>query len=65
LERGIGNPTMQTLWLLSKRLGVSVRDLVETGEEAPLKTPLRQAVAERPKRGRKPKPRRLLKKETK
>lgn len=63
-ERGMGNPTLQTLWLLSRRLGVSVRDLVEVGDEVPLKIPLRQTEAEQPKRGRKPKPRRLTKKTT-
>jgi len=61
LERGVGNPTLRTLWLLAARLGVSVRDLVEVGDEAPRKVPLRQAAAEAPKKGRKAKPKRLTK----
>ncbi|MBN2194191.1 MAG: helix-turn-helix domain-containing protein [Polyangiaceae bacterium] len=60
-ERGQGNPTLRTLWALSARLGVSVRDLVEVGDEVALKVPLRQATAEAPKKGRKAKPRRLTK----
>jgi len=62
LEHGNGNPTLQTLWLLARRLGVSVKDLVETGEEPQREKPLRFSNAEQPKRGRKPKPRRLAKK---
>lgn len=60
-ERGVGNPTLRTLWLLAARLGVSVRDLVEVGDEASRKVPLRLAVAEAPKKGRRPKPKRLAK----
>jgi transcriptional regulator with XRE-family HTH domain len=59
LERGGGNPTLQTLFLLAKRLGVSVRDLVEVGGEEPLDVPLHKAVVEKSTRsGPKPKPRR-------
>ena len=53
LERGDGNPTLQTLFLLAKKLGVSVRDLVEVGDEIPLDEPLHLAEIEQPPR-RKP-----------
>ncbi len=53
LERGDGNPTLQTLFLLAKKLGVSVRDLVEVGDEVPLDEPLHAAKIEQPPR-RKP-----------
>jgi transcriptional regulator with XRE-family HTH domain len=59
LERGRGNPTLRTLFMLAHRLGVSVRDLVEIGTEKPLPVPLRDAVVEKPKPGRKAKPRRF------
>ncbi len=39
LERGEGNPTLRTLWLLSQRYDVAVRDVVETGKEKALKVP--------------------------
>jgi transcriptional regulator with XRE-family HTH domain len=55
IERGAANPTLQTLFMLGRRLGVSVRDLVETGHEVPLDMPLRDVQTEPPKRGRKPK----------
>jgi len=61
LERGVGNPTLRTLWLLAARLGVSVRDLVEVGDEPALKVPLREASAVAPKKGRRAKPKRLTK----
>ena len=55
LESGKGNPSLKTLFSLARKLGVSVRDLVETGEEASLEKPLREVEAVAPKRGRKPK----------
>ncbi|AGP35545.1 helix-turn-helix domain-containing protein [Sorangium cellulosum] len=55
LERGQGNPSLRTLFVLADKLGVSVRDLVETGEEQPLEKPLREIDAAAPRRGRKPK----------
>lgn len=53
LERGEGNPTLQTLFLLAEKLGVSVKDLVEVGDEIPLEEPLHAAKIEQPPR-RKP-----------
>jgi transcriptional regulator with XRE-family HTH domain len=53
LERGGGNPTLRTLFLLARKLGVSVRDLVEVGTEKPLDEPLYAAKVEQPPR-RKP-----------
>ena len=53
LERGEGNPTLQTLFLLARKLGVSVKDLVETGTEKPLDEPLYASKVEQPPR-RKP-----------
>jgi transcriptional regulator with XRE-family HTH domain len=59
LERGKGNPTLKTLFLLARRLGVSVRDLVEVGGEKELAVPLHQAKVEKTtKPGRKPRPKR-------
>lgn len=55
LERGQGNPSLKTLFLLAKKFGVSVKDLVETGDEAPLAKALREIDVAAPKRGRKPK----------
>jgi transcriptional regulator with XRE-family HTH domain len=55
LERGDGNPSLRTLFLLAEKLGVSVKDLVEVGDEPPLEVPLRDLVVAPPKRGRKPK----------
>ncbi|WP_170228851.1 helix-turn-helix domain-containing protein [Polyangium fumosum] len=55
LERGDGNPSLRTLFLLAERLGVSVRDLVEVGDEPPLEVQLRDLQVDPPKRGRKPK----------
>jgi len=57
LERGGGNPTLQTLFLLAKKLGVSVRDLVEVGTEKPLDQPLYSLKIEQPPR-RKPRSKR-------
>lgn len=53
LERGQGNPTLRTLFLLARKLGVSVRDLVEIGTEKQLDEPLYSAKIEQPPR-RKP-----------
>ena len=57
LERGQGNPTLRTLFLLAKRLGVSIPDLVEARDQKPLDVPLRELKVEPIKRGRKPKKR--------
>jgi transcriptional regulator with XRE-family HTH domain len=53
LERGDGNPTLRTLFLIAKKYGVSVRDIVEIGNEKPLDGPLYAAKIEQPPR-RKP-----------
>jgi transcriptional regulator with XRE-family HTH domain len=53
LERGEGNPTLRTLYLLARKFGVSVKDLVEVGGEKPLEEPLHTAKVEQPPR-RKP-----------
>lgn len=55
LERGDGNPTLRTLWMLAQRYGLSVRDVVEVGGERPLKVPLHKAVVEKPPRRRRTK----------
>jgi len=60
LERGRGNPTLETLFTLARVLRVSVRDLVDAGD-GPGGTPLAQRPAVAPKRGRKAKPRRASK----
>jgi len=60
LERGSANPSLRTLFMLAERLGVSVRDLVETGDEAPLEKPLRDLEVAPVKRGRKPKKKKTL-----
>lgn len=52
LERGGGNPTLRTLFLLAKKYGVSVKDLVEIGSEKPLDEPLHAAKIEQPPRRR-------------
>ena len=53
LERGEGNPTLRTLFLLATKLGVSVMDLVQMGTEKRLADPLYSARVEQPPR-RKP-----------
>jgi transcriptional regulator with XRE-family HTH domain len=55
LERGEGNPTLRTLWMLTERYGLSVRDVIEIGGEKPLKVPLHKAVVEQPPRRRRTK----------
>jgi len=55
LERGSGNPTLRTLWMLSERYGLSLRDVVEVGGEKPLKVPLHRAAVEQPPRRRRTK----------
>lgn len=52
LERGQGNPTLRTLWLLSQKYGISVKDAVETGKEKRLDVPLPKLVVEKPPRRR-------------
>ena len=61
LERGKGNPTLHTLFLLAHKLRVSVSDLVDAGEGPRSAVPLDERVQVPPKRGRKVKPRRLPK----
>src|ERR1035437_952077 len=56
IEKGLGNPTLETLHRLATKLEISVRDLVEVGDEVPLACPLRDAEAQKPRAGRKPKP---------
>lgn len=56
LERGNGNPTARTLFLLSEALRCSVADLTTTGRDEAL-----PATVRAPARGRKPKPRRFPK----
>ena len=52
LERGEGNPTLQTLFLLARKLGVSVMDLVQVGGEKLREEPLHSAKIEQPPRRR-------------
>jgi transcriptional regulator with XRE-family HTH domain len=59
LERGRGNPTLRTLFLLAKALDVTVKDLVDVEKSS--RPPLNARKATPPKRGRKPKPRRPAK----
>jgi transcriptional regulator with XRE-family HTH domain len=59
LERGRGNPTLRTLFLLAQKLRVSVKDLVDLDAAGRLALTARKLVP--PKRGRKPKPRRMAK----
>jgi transcriptional regulator with XRE-family HTH domain len=53
LERGQGNPTLRTLFLLAARYGVSVADLVAVAGQPMLEVPLHAAKVEQPPR-RKP-----------
>jgi transcriptional regulator with XRE-family HTH domain len=62
LERGAGNPTLRTLFALSRKLGVSVSELVDVEPVRVGRVPLRERSAEPIKRGRKPKPNRYPKK---
>lgn len=52
LERGDGNPTLHTLFLLARKLGVSVKDLVEVAGEPVLDEPLHEMQIEQPPRRR-------------
>lgn len=52
LERGDGNPTLRTLWLLAQRYDIEVRDVIETGKEKPRDVPLPKLVVEKPPRRR-------------
>jgi transcriptional regulator with XRE-family HTH domain len=61
LERGRGNPTLRTLFMLAQKLRLSVSDLVDAGDGPRGATPLVERTAVPPKRGRKTKPRRLAK----
>lgn len=54
LERGRGNPTLQTLFLLAETLDVTVAELVDVTAPKPKK--VADAVTRRPKPGRKPRP---------
>ena len=53
LERGGGNPTLRTLFLLAQKYGVSVADLVTVAGQPVLDEPLYAAKVEQPER-RKP-----------
>lgn len=55
LERGVGNPTLHTLFLLAEELDVPVSDLVDVGPKARLRHSERALTAPPP--GRKPKAR--------
>jgi transcriptional regulator with XRE-family HTH domain len=55
LERGDGNPTLRTLWMLAERYDLAVRDVVEVGGEKSLRVPLHKAVVEKPPRRRRTK----------
>ncbi len=62
LERGRGNPTLHTLFLLAQELDVAVKDLVDVEPAKPGRIPLKERKAVQPRRGRKPVPRRFAKK---
>ncbi len=62
LERGHGNPTLKTLFQLARALDVTVAELVDVQATRPGRIPLKDRKLEPPKRGRKPKPKRLAKK---
>lgn len=62
LERGRGNPTLRTLFVLARELDVAVKDLVDVEPSKPGRVPLKDREANAPKRGRKPAVRRLVKK---
>jgi transcriptional regulator with XRE-family HTH domain len=61
LERGSGNPTLRTLFALSRKLNVSVSELLDVEPARPGRVPLRERKANPPKPGRRAKPRRLAK----
>lgn len=61
LERGRGNPTLKTLFFLAKQLDVTVSELVDVEPARPGRIPLKKRKLTPAKRGRKQKPRRLLK----
>ncbi len=64
LERGRGNPTLLTLFLLGQELDVAVKDLVDVELAKPGRTPLKEREAIQPKQGRKPTVRRFPKKKS-
>jgi transcriptional regulator with XRE-family HTH domain len=53
LERGLGNPTLKTLFLLAQEFDVSVSDLVNIRTDA-RQVSLKDKPERRPKAGRKP-----------
>lgn len=62
LERGRGNPTLLTLFLLGRELDVAVKDLVDVEPVKAGRVPLKERDAKPPQLGRKPTPRRFGKK---
>ena len=60
LERGEGRPTMETLFRISEKLGLSMADLVNVQPKAG-RVPLKDRELNPPKPGRKPKRKRRAK----
>ena len=54
LERGQGNPTLRSLFLLAQALDVTVADLVDVEPQRRRPVPLKDTKVSPPKRGRKP-----------
>ena len=59
LERGTGNPTLRTLFLLARKLNVSVKELVDVEGDAPNREPLAKRRLSPPKPGPKPRKKRI------
>jgi transcriptional regulator with XRE-family HTH domain len=59
LEGGLGNPTLRTLFTLAKKLNVRVAEFIDVEPVAPGREPLVSRELRPPKRGRKPKMRRI------
>ena len=60
LERGEGRPTLETLFRISEKLGLSISDLVDVQPKAG-RVPLNDRKLNPPKPGRKPKKKRRAK----
>jgi transcriptional regulator with XRE-family HTH domain len=63
LERGNGNPTLRTLFLLARKLDVAVAELVAVESDRATKSPLKSRALRPPKPGRKPAKKRIPVKE--
>jgi transcriptional regulator with XRE-family HTH domain len=59
LERGEGNPTLRSLFLLARKLDASVAELVDVETDRAKKPPLKSRPLRPPKPGRKPTPKRM------